>query len=112
MRVLTLDELNQDEIIKVKSYLNEIAIPGPIEDLYWYILPEQVLTENQRLLNADKGPYKISIEIGRTYVRFELIVRAEMIYNEGGGSVTAEQLLHIYQLIDKMTKELNLITCV
>jgi hypothetical protein len=74
-------------------------------------LPENLLSETQKKLNNEKGPYKISIEVGKTYVRFELLVRAEMIHNEGSGAATEEQLLHLYKLIDKMTKELSLVTC-
>jgi hypothetical protein len=111
MRVLTLDELSQDEVSKAKKYISKIAVQGPIEDLYWYMLPEQLLTDKQRQLNPTNGPYRISIEIGRSYIRFELIVRAEMIQNEGGGPLSSEQLIHIYQIADDMAKQLNLITC-
>jgi hypothetical protein len=111
MRVITLDELNSNEVENCREYLSKLTTPGPIEDLYWYYLPEDLLTDTQKSLNKEKGPYKISIEIGNTFVKFELLVRADMIHNEGAESVNIEQLVHLYKFIDKMTKELKLITC-
>ncbi|MDR2200152.1 MAG: hypothetical protein LBR53_12030 [Deltaproteobacteria bacterium] len=111
MRVITLDELTPDEINKLRDYIEKIAVSSSLEDLYWYYLPYEILSEKQKQLNSEKGPYKISIEIARNYIKFELVVRADMIHNEGGGIVTINQLIHIYQLIDKMADDLNLTTC-
>ncbi|MDR2351630.1 MAG: hypothetical protein LBF22_00440 [Deltaproteobacteria bacterium] len=111
MRVLILDELNSDEVSQCREYLKKFAIPGSLEDLYWYILPEKMLTPTQKELNENEGPYKICIEIGKDFIKFELLVRADMIHNKGAGSVDKKQMLHLYRLIDEMAKELKLVTC-
>jgi hypothetical protein len=111
MRVLVLEDLTKEEIDNIRQYLDNFTEQGPIEDLFWYILPEEVLTKKQKQLNKEKGPYKLSIEVGKTSIRFELIIRADMIHNDGGGLVTQEQMLHVYQMIDTMVKDLKLVTC-
>jgi hypothetical protein len=111
MRILIIDELNLEEIHKAKEYLNKITIKGPIEDIFWYVLPDKILSEKQKELKNKYGPYKISIEIGKSFIKIELLVRAEMIQNIGGGVVTKTQLLHLYELIDLMCKNLDFVTC-
>jgi hypothetical protein len=111
MRAILLNELNTEEINKINGYLKNIAEPTALEDIFWLILPENVLSKKQKDLCGEKGPYKIPVEVSRDSVTFELIVRADMIHNEGGGPVTIKQLLYIYKIINTMTAELNLITC-
>jgi hypothetical protein len=112
MRVLVLDELKEDEIKSVTSYLAENTTVGPIDGLFWLYLPHEILSPTQQALSPKAGPYKISIEVGGSYARFELLVRGDMISNEGGGLTTLEQANFVYNFADQLARDLNLITCV
>jgi hypothetical protein len=111
MRALILDELRHEEIDNIDNYLKKETVSSNIEGLYWLYLKYEELTENQKKLEEKAGPYKISIELGQNSVRFELLIRAEMITNEGGAEADENQLLYVYRFINKMAEELNLTTC-
>ncbi|MDR2457755.1 MAG: hypothetical protein LBD41_04670 [Clostridiales Family XIII bacterium] len=111
MRAIILDELRKEEIERIDNYLKNETTSSNIEGLYWLYLKNSELSENQKKLETQAGPYRISIEIGQNFVRFELLVRAEMITNEGGGEADENQLLYIYRFINKMAHALNLTTC-
>jgi hypothetical protein len=111
MRSIILDELRNEEIDKIKEYLKDKTTLSNIENLYWLYLQKNVLSDKQKELENQKGPYKISIEIGSNYVKFELLIRAEMITNEGSAEVNEEQLIFIYKFIEEMVQNLNLVSC-
>jgi hypothetical protein len=111
MRSLFLDELRHDEITKINDYLKETLKSSNIEGLYWLLLHNDHLTSNQRILQERFGPYKISVEVGANFVKFELLVRGDDLRNEGGGYATEKQIEFIYSFADTMVKVLNLVTC-
>jgi hypothetical protein len=111
MRLIILDELRTEEISMVDAYLKKSLHPSGINGLYWLYLPTSILSYTQKELEPTAGPYKISVEILKDIVRFELLVRAEEITNMGGGHANEEQIQFVYAFVSKMAKELNLVTC-
>jgi hypothetical protein len=111
MRSIILEELRPEEISAIDSYLKKYAISSNLEGLYWLNLERKYLTELQKQLESQAGPYKISIELGHSSVKFELLIRADIITNEGGGTASQEQLAFIYSFIDNMARTLDLTTC-
>ncbi|MDR2354210.1 MAG: hypothetical protein LBF22_13845 [Deltaproteobacteria bacterium] len=111
MKILVLDELRSEEIIKIGAYLKEMTNPGPIEGVFWLPVPEHILTKKQKVLEYSVGPYKMFIELKKNSVHFELLVRSEKISNEGGGGANINQAIYVFSIVDEMVKKLNLTTC-
>jgi hypothetical protein len=111
MRSLLLDELRAQEIEDIKKYLNINCIITLVTGLYWFLLPEEILTDEQKKIQKQYGPLKIAIEVGKTWVKFELFIRSSSIENIGSAYINEDQIIYIYKFIDKISKDLNLITC-
>jgi len=115
MRSLLLDELTPGETKAARDYLADRAEFSGIEGLYWLKLPPELLAPPQtrararRLSGAES--YRLAVEVGPDWVRFELLVRAETLANPGGGQATAEQVFYVLDWADRMARELGLITC-
>jgi hypothetical protein len=111
MRSILLDELRAEEIEKIRDYLNEVAVLSNIEGLHWLFLDDDCLSDEQKSLKKEKGPYKISVETGKDFAKVELYVRADSIENAGGAVATEKQLLFVHRFLNKMARDLNLVTC-
>jgi hypothetical protein len=111
MRYLLFDELNNNEINKIKTYLINKTEIGSIENIYWLLLPEEILTKQQTNLLNQFGPFKIAIEIGKTWIKFELLIRSSSIDNIGGCLANSKQFEYIYNFSNTLVETLNLITC-
>jgi hypothetical protein len=107
LKVLSIDELTAQEIEKAKEYLKNKTQAGPIEGLYWLLLPAEKLTSEQRQLSPDNGPYKIAIELGRTWLRFEVLVRSGSLDNFGGGICNLVQFEYLLSFYDNVYNYLN-----
>jgi hypothetical protein len=112
MRSLLFEELNPDEIDAVENYLKSNTKESLIEGLYWLVLPCEILTEDQKITYNNTGDLKIAIELGKTWVKFELLIRTSSLRNIGGGLINTDQLLFIYNFADSMSNSLNLISCI
>lgn len=114
MRALIFDELRKTEAEAVGRYLDEKAERGSIEGLYWLRLPAELLTERQRLALAEAGEgpeLKAAVELGDTWVRFELLLRSETLHNIGAGPATEAQALFLLRWAAEMADTLDLKTC-
>jgi hypothetical protein len=111
MRSIILDELRNDEINKIREFFDIYLTKSNIIDLYYLTFPDEILNKQQKELKLNHGPYKISIEICKKIVKFELLVRNQDIHNLVNNIVTRKQLIYIYNFIDKIVKDLKLITC-
>jgi hypothetical protein len=115
VRSLVLDELTPREAAAVKDYLAARLEFSGVEGLHWLKLPGELWADRQREARARGLPgtesYRLAVELGPDWVRFELLVRAETLANPGGGQATAEQALFILEWADRMARELNLVTC-
>jgi hypothetical protein len=102
LTVLSIDELLPEEIEKATEYLTDNAKKSPISDLFWYELPGEILTKEQKEHVNHLGPLKIAIEVGKSSVRFELLVRSESLTNVGGGELTRSQIDYILNYSSKL----------
>lgn len=113
MRSLVFDELLGSEIAAVLNYLNREALPSGVENLYWLALPRdlwnpaQIQAEGENVW-ADGEGYRAAIEVGRDWVRFELLVRSESLLNLCGGQADERQAVYILRWAGEMARELNL----
>ena len=115
MRSLVLDELTAREAAAVRAYLAAQAEFSGVEGLYWLELPPGLWAGNQNQAHANgvpgAGSYRLAVEAGPNWVRFELLIRSETLANPGGGQATAGQTLFVLDWADRMARELGLITC-
>jgi hypothetical protein len=111
MKALFIDELRLKEIKNVEDYLINNTITSHIQGLYWLILPEEILTEEQIKIQKNQGPLKTAIEVGKTWVKFELLIRTTSIENIGSSYVNDKQLIYIYNYVNNIIKLLNITTC-
>jgi hypothetical protein len=91
LQVLSIEELTAKQIQRAEEFLTENTKKGPIEGIYWLIIPENYLTVEQKPLLKGFGPFKVAIEILKDRIRFELLVRSESVDNFGGGNLTNDQ---------------------
>jgi hypothetical protein len=90
LEVLSLEELTNEQIQKARNHLEIFTQKSPVDDLYWLILPFDMLSKDQLELSKDMC-FKIAIEITSNKIRIEMLVRTDALDNTGGGSLTKEQ---------------------
>ena len=116
MRSIVFDELLGSEVEAVRGYLNERAVPSGVEDLYWIQLDRELWNESQiKALSGQDGAladnYRLAVELGDQWVRFELLVRAEGILNVGGGPADERQAIFVLRWANEMAAKLGLPSC-
>ncbi|MGL4208085.1 MAG: hypothetical protein ACRCTY_01725 [Candidatus Adiutrix sp.] len=115
LRSLIIDELIGWEIEAACAYIAQRTSPSPIENLYWLPLPvalwndaqEQHQPEHQPEHDQTPPPYRLAIEIGAGWVRFELLVRGEGLLNLGGGPTDKAQTDFVFQWADGLVQHLE-----
>ena len=116
MRSLMLDDLTFLETAAARGYLANRAVFSGVEGLYWLKLPRSLWAEPQLRANASGCPgtntFRLAVETGPSWVKFELLVRSETLANPGSGQATPEQALFVLEWADRMAQELGLVTCV
>jgi len=113
MRSITLDELLSSEIDAVRDYLDKNALASGVEDLYWIPLDISLWNERQRQAQVETmaDGFRLAVELGPQWVRFELLVRSESLLNIGGGQADEQQTLFMLRWANDMVRALNLISC-
>lgn len=76
MRTYNIEELEPEQISRFKRYLTKQGYQSPLKDIYWLELPDNLLTPEQTSHNQDCGPFFLSLETSKTWLRLELLVRA------------------------------------
>lgn len=103
-----VDELRPGDVEKVRSFLEDNASRAPLAGLYRVELPEYMLGEAQQG-HEECGPHFFSVNLGDTYVRFELLVRCtEKIRCTCIAYATHEQRVHILDWADEMLELLSI----
>jgi hypothetical protein len=75
MRTYLIDELQPDKIEKFKEYLLREEISGPINDIFWFYIPSELLTTEQVEHQTQCGPFFFSLETGEDWLKLELLAR-------------------------------------
>ncbi len=82
MRTYLIDEIKPEFIQKIRDHFtNNSSCESPIDDIYWIKMPENLLTATQKEHLTQCGPYVMSLEIGDTWVKLELLVRPPNVLN-------------------------------
>ncbi len=75
MRQFVIDELSPLERDNLDSYLKRTLKPGPMQGIFWLMLPEDLLAEAQRG-HESCGPFYLGVELEEKHLCFELLVRS------------------------------------
>ncbi|MDR0881331.1 MAG: hypothetical protein LBP55_02130 [Candidatus Adiutrix sp.] len=125
MRSIFFDELLEPEANAVLEYLDREAVPSGLNNLYWLPLPRDLWNETQIQAQREKGRtwtgadngladddgYRLAVELGPDWVRFELLIRSESLLNIGGGQADERQTLFVLRWADEMARQINLPSC-
>ncbi len=105
MRAYLINEIPRDDMPKITAFLQEHAVPSPMEGLFWGQVPEDLLEETQaEHLNC--RPYVFGIEVGADWVNFEFFIRslADMRC-PCSGYATRRQMDFIMEFVHTMIQE-------
>jgi len=76
MRQYTVTELSEKDIETIEKALQEKKLQASIEHLYWIPVPEDLLTPLQKEHAATCGPHVMALEVARSSLSLEFLVRA------------------------------------
>ncbi|WP_045219838.1 hypothetical protein [Desulfonatronum thioautotrophicum] len=75
MRAYLIDELNPTDVQRLASHLETTALKAPVADMFWLEIPAHLLSAEQHKHVAQCGPFVCSLEIGRDWLKVELLLR-------------------------------------
>jgi hypothetical protein len=107
LKVLLYEELLPEEIKIIKNELILTALLSPLNNLFWLEIPKNILTNKQKKLLNIVEIFKISIEIGKTWVKFELLIRTNKLDNQGGIYLTDKQFDYVYKYAEKLINKIQ-----
>jgi hypothetical protein len=106
MRQYLIDDLSPMERDNIDSYLKRSLQRGPMIGMYWIVLPSDLLSELQREHVGKCGPYYCGVEVGKSSVCFEMLVRSQAnLHCDCIAHATQEQRQFILDLADTMLAE-------
>ncbi len=105
MRQIVIDELSPLERDNIDSYLKRSLKQGPMIGLYWLVLPDELLSEEQQG-HDECSPFYLGVEVEQQRVRFELLVRSESnLHCSCISHTNSAQRQYVLDFIDKMVEE-------
>ena len=106
MRQYLIDDLSPMERDNIDSYLKRNLQRGLMIGIYWIILPPEILSGLQRAHVEKCGPYYCGVEVGKSSVCFEMLVRSQAnLHCDCIAHTTPLQRQFILDLADKMLAE-------
>jgi len=105
MRYLMIDDLSREERVVVENFLRRNATPGPIDNLFWLRVPDELLEAIQRE-HQGCGPFFFGIELQDESVAFELLVRSQTtLHCQCIAYASAAQRAFMLAFVDRLTTE-------
>ncbi len=77
MRSYYIDELTAEDIECIEARLTEKGFKGPIDGLYYIPFPMEMLNDEQQQHFPECGPYILALEIGKDWIKLELLIRGK-----------------------------------
>jgi hypothetical protein len=74
MKQYVIDQLRPDDYFRIKAYLDTNLRQSGIPEIYWLILPQDML-EGIQAEHADCRPFYFALELCQTALSCELLVR-------------------------------------
>lgn len=108
MRSYIIEDLRKEDIERIKQRLDAMELGGLMDDLHWFPLPPALLNPEQQE-HKECGPHCMALEVGDTWLKLELLVRARNILRCSCVSyATSEQRAHMMDYLDTLLKELDI----
>jgi len=105
MRKFVIDDLSPMERDNIDSYLKRHLKKGPMIGIYWIVLPNEILSDNQKN-HTDCAPFYFGVEVEKDSVCFELLVRSNAhLHCDCIAHATSEQRQHVLDFLDTMLDE-------
>lgn len=80
MRNYYIEDISDENIDLFEEKLGAMEMNGPIKDIYYLPIPEDMLSDEQEEHKSECGPYFLALEVIRNVagniVKMELLVRA------------------------------------
>ncbi|KUJ96979.1 MAG: Uncharacterized protein XD41_0058 [Desulfonauticus sp. 38_4375] len=106
MRSYYIEELNQQDMEKIKKSFKEKKLDNPLDNLYWLPLPQKFYTSEQKEHLSSCGPYYFPLELGKNWLKAELLIRASnKIRCQCITYATPEQREYLVQWINQLLAE-------
>jgi len=110
MRQYLIDEIRRDDLERISDYLQEHALASSLEDVWWVEMPEDLLSPEQ-FSHPKLKPFCFAVELGRDFVRFELLIRSrQTLHHPAIAYATRQQRDFILAFADRLVEELALRT--
>ena len=110
MKQYVLDEIARADLPRIRNYLNRKALTSGLEGIWWLELGKEQLSETQKA-HANCQPYCIAVELGRTAIKFEFLIRSRQTMRCSCiAYATPAQRDWIMNFADKLVVELELKT--
>ena len=108
MRHFVIDQLSRQERQAVLDHLQKNAQAGPLNNLFWLSLPEDLLSSDQTD-HPQCGPFHLAVEVGEESVAFELLVRSQStLHCSCIAYANRSQREYLLHFIDTMIDQLQL----
>ncbi|MBU0485223.1 MAG: hypothetical protein KKB30_12020 [Proteobacteria bacterium] len=105
MRQILIDDLSQEELANIDSYLKRSVQTGSINGMYWLMLPDDLYGPAQSG-HDNCGPFFFGIDLGKASVSFEWLVRSQSnLHCSCISYATAEQRKFLFRFVDRMLNE-------
>lgn len=108
MRLYVVEDLQPDYLKRLQTALEERKLSGSVEGIFWLPVPEQMLSDIQRE-HASCGPHAMALELGPSWLRLELLVRARSIIRCSCIHYASPELrAQMIDWLDTLLKELDI----
>jgi hypothetical protein len=109
VRTYYINEIRAEDIRRLKHYLNQKGHSAPIEDIFWFEVPQELLSETQQEHAEECGPYVFPLETGNSWIMLELLIRPRNALRCSCMDYAAEQQrAHIIRRLEAILEELGI----
>ncbi|MDY0275779.1 MAG: hypothetical protein RBR42_10170 [Desulfomicrobium sp.] len=109
MRYFLIDDIVDEDMTKLETWLKEQELQSLIEHLYHFKLPPKLLTALQKEHVPTCGPFYMALETGPDWIKLELLVRAKAILRCACiAYATQEQERYMISYLENLLQELHI----
>jgi len=109
MRLYVIDQMTEDNVRRVESYLRDKKMGSAIEGLFWRQVPDALLTQAQSEHMESCGPYAFGIELHSDALKMELLARAQnRLHCDCIAYADAAQRSYALDWLDSLLRELDI----
>jgi hypothetical protein len=110
MKQYVIDQLRENDFLKLEDYLNNKSEAGELPGIYWIPVPESLL-ERTQLEHPDCQPFYFAVNLDRNSIHFELLIRTRSRLRCGCIQYASQkQRDYILNYADELFEKLGLMT--